>query len=86
MKLAWKDATSYSRDDKDRTPRTWSVEIIPGMRAAVTRRHGLNGWYLNCEPWFTARPLESIAIEDAKAEAEALLKSRAAAMLKAING
>lgn len=48
--LKWKDISSYSRDDTKRVPQSFESHV-GGIRVVVTRRHGLVGWFLVCEPW-----------------------------------
>lgn len=47
----WKDITSYSKDDKDRTPTSWALQLGGGLRIVVTKGHiyykGL--WVMHCE-------------------------------------
>lgn len=47
----WKDITSYSRGDKDRTPTTWALQLGGGLRITVTKGHiyyqGI--WVMHCE-------------------------------------
>lgn len=68
MKLNWKDESSWSRSDIDRTPKTWSSEVGQ-FRAVVTRRHGLSGWYVEFANLFNYKPLMAAEIEEAKREA-----------------
>ena len=73
--LAWKDETSYSRNETNRTPKTW-VAKVGSLRLYVTRHidHGENDWLCSCDPFFDIRMLESKEIDEAKAEAVVLLK------------
>lgn len=82
MTPQWNNATSYSQRDTDRAPRTWNMDVC-GLRICVTRRHGLEGWYLICEPWHSLRLLKSADIDDAKAEAMELIGRRARELAKA---
>jgi len=56
---AWKDTTSYSRDDRMRTPTCWSMTIRDCARITVLSSHlyypGV--WVVTCDPWFNAEPL-----------------------------
>lgn len=66
----WKDVSSYSKSDTDRSPK--SVELVAGrVRIAVTRYiHNPGVWHLNCDALrFNYRELESEELEAAKAEA-----------------
>jgi len=50
MKHKWQDMTSYSRDDKDRIPRTFSIEGDHHLLVVVTRwiYGDPESWYLTC--------------------------------------
>lgn len=69
-KPEWKDETSYSRADTDRTPRTWVLESKL-LRVTVHRHIYYPGkWLLSCERVSVDTiPLESTEIDDAKREA-----------------
>ena len=82
MSLQWNNTTSYSQNEKDRTPRTWQMDVC-GIRICVTRRFGLQGWYLICEPWHSQRLLKSTDVDDAKTEAMELIGRRARDLAKA---
>ncbi len=70
----WKDITTYSQGDKERIPRSWQMDI--GMfRLIVTRKHGLEGWFMDVHGIISFRRLESEEISDAKLEALAGLKN-----------
>lgn len=72
----WEDVTSYSRGDTDRTPRSWKYDA-GGLKIVVTRHIDYPGtWILRCEPWFSARQLESDDVESAKAEALGLVREK----------
>lgn len=47
--VQWKDATSYSYNDKERVPRIWET-TIGAIRLSVHRYIGLDGWYLSTNP------------------------------------
>jgi hypothetical protein len=78
--MNWKNITSYSQGQKDHPVET--TEIRPsGFRIVVTRLRGITGkWFLSCE-FFDRRQLTSEALEDAQAEAVALVKERLTAIL-----
>lgn len=47
-KPKWKDATSYSRDERGRVdPNAWEL-VVSDLRIVVHRWHGLEGWYGSC--------------------------------------
>jgi hypothetical protein len=71
MSREWKDETSYSRDEEDQTPRTWSISLGKKWgrdRLSVTRTHGLDGWWILSEVT-GRRELKSATIDAAKVEA-----------------
>lgn len=73
MAFQWHDLSSWSRGDVDRTPKTWQVRV--GLfRLIVTRRHGLEGWFIEFADQFNYRKLNNIEIEKAKEEAIVLVR------------
>ena len=64
----WKNTTSYSRGDKERVPRSWSVEL-GRFRLSVHRYHGCDGWFASCEPLFRNRELSAGSDDKRKIEA-----------------
>lgn len=58
MRKGWKDITSYSAGDKDREVKSAKL-LIGSFCLCVTRRHGLDGWFVNCEPFWDYRSLKS---------------------------
>lgn len=82
--MIWKNITSYSQGQKDRQVDT--VEIRPsGYRIVVTRLHGLPGkWFLTCS-FFDRKELKSEVLEDAQAEAIALVKAQLTAIVKELS-
>lgn len=82
--LAWKDTTSYGRNDKDSVPRTWEL-TTGGCRIVVTRsrHHDENQWILFV---YGAMRLEDTVLEsekqdDALREALRLLSETAQAVV-----
>lgn len=74
-KAEWKDISSYSRYDKDRTPHTWELRIGT-VKLCVTRHVDCNPdeWMVQCsQTTFNMRVLKAKDTEDAKTEALALL-------------
>ena len=71
--LKWKDETSYSQGETDRTPRVYAARV--GMlRAVVHRLHGIpDQWFFSCEPFTKNRTLKSKKPDTAQQEAETLL-------------
>ena len=52
--MEWKDQTSYSRDDKERIPSVWVLQLTREVRVSVVRSHiyDRENWVLHCQPWF----------------------------------
>lgn len=74
MTSYWKNETTYSKGEKDRTPRVW--RRWDGILCMSVHRHihyPETQWLLSCAPWFDNRELASLDVDDAKAEAEALV-------------
>jgi len=79
----WKDQSSFSRGDKDRTPKTWEF-TSHGVRLVVTRHIDYPGvWIARCDPWFSILELKSTDIEKAKKEAISIV---CGCLRKVING
>lgn len=71
--VQWKDATSYSYNDKERVPRIWET-TIGAIRLSVHRYIGLDGWYLSTNPDIcSTRTLKGETHEQAKQEAILLM-------------
>ncbi len=45
--LEWKDASSYSRNDKERIPTVWELKV-GGLRIVVHRIIHYPEWYVSC--------------------------------------
>lgn len=69
----WRDITSYSQRDQQRIPQSWELDC-GRIRLVVTRRHGLEGWYVSADGFFSYSALGSADIEHAKVEAMERLK------------
>ena len=63
----WEDVSSWSRDEKDRTPKTWQCRLGP-MVLVVTRHVHYRGWVMRSD-FDECQPLMSSEIEAAKNEA-----------------
>lgn len=86
----WKDTSSWSQSDKDRsTPTAWTWE---GKTFDVVVHHLYgcgDGWYVSCCRGaldISRRPLSSSNAEDAKAEALSLVQGILVRMLREIGG
>lgn len=55
----WKDKTSYSRDDRERIPSIWQLQLTRDIRISVVRKHIHNpdSWVMHCAPWFDTQSL-----------------------------
>ena len=69
-KNQWNDATSYSRDDKERKPTAWEI-CGDRLRIYITCRHINNpgNWVMHCRPWFDTTDLKVDTLEEAKEKA-----------------
>ncbi len=73
--IEWKDRTSYSRSETDRTPRSWHARA--GMIEIAVHRHvsyAPDVWLLSCPPIADKLVLTSKDIDEAKAEAVRYVK------------
>lgn len=68
--MRWKDITSYSKDEKDRTPRSFAANV-GGLRIIVTRHFYAkkDEWVLFCSPWFDRFVVGNGSADDARAAA-----------------
>lgn len=75
MELKWKDATSYSYNDKERIPVTFEL-ILGELRIVVTRMYNLTDtWFLHCRKLhIDSHDLRVNDLEIAKHEALKLVK------------
>lgn len=71
----WKDTSSYSRDDKERKPFTWSLTLGDRLGIAVTcgHIHFPGSWVMHCH-WLAMEkieigPVHTMTLEQAQAEA-----------------
>jgi len=73
MKIAWRDASSYSRGERGTVePTAWEiVSASPGrMRVCVHRVHRLEGWFVTChELRIDRRELGDVTLDEAKMSA-----------------
>jgi hypothetical protein len=79
----WKDGTSYSRGDKDRTPRDWRA-TIDGMVVIVHRHIHYPGlWLVSCaDLGVDTVPLDASEVGAAKREALRFLHDRLKGMMQ----
>jgi len=79
MNYSWKDVTSHSRrETEEERKQIQSVEAQIGREArlVVTRRHGLDGWYIDLHLYgINYREARSDSLDDAKVEAVELAKA-----------
>lgn len=66
----WRDVSSFSQLDKDRTPRTWEIRL-DWLKVTVTRHihYPEDAWVLQCRMLSGDHQLVSHEIEAAKTEA-----------------
>lgn len=79
MAIEWTDRTSYSKRDKDRTPRSWEWKHH-GVIVIVHRHidYGPDVWLVSCgELGASAIPLDATDVDAAKEEALRFLEERA---------
>lgn len=81
--MEWVDATSYSRGDKERVPKTWQAKHL-GVRLTVTRRIHEEGWFVMCHAAsIDCVGLGDIPLEEAKEAAVLKLFEKAEALVAA---
>jgi hypothetical protein len=73
--MLWKDASSYSKSDTDRSPNCW-VAKAGNLRLTLHRHihYPKDTWLLSCAPFFDKRVLLSKDIVEAKSEALSLVR------------
>lgn len=81
MTPQWRDVSGYSRGERGVIePVSW--ELDGPLRVVVTRRHGERGWFVTSYTLNSNHtPLGSPNIDDAKAEAIELIRTRLTALL-----
>lgn len=73
--MKWNDETSYQRGESNRTPRTWTARAGRFRITMFRHRHfPADAWLVTCEPLFDTRQLKATDVEQAKAEAIALVR------------
>lgn len=68
--IEWKDQTSFSRGETDRTPRVWTGRVGAVSIAVLRHRDYPDTWVMQCELislW--PRDLETNDVDDAKRKA-----------------
>jgi hypothetical protein len=71
----WKDTSSYSRSDTDRTPRTWRM-TLKRLSFVVTRHrdYAPDEWVFRCHELGLEAKLKSKGQEEAKQEALRIMR------------
>lgn len=78
----WKDISSFSQGDKERTPNSFELRPNGHVRLAVHRhRSAPTTWHLTCAPWFDTHPLRAEDANTAKRYAVEMVRDRASALL-----
>ena len=81
MALKFKDISSYSQSDKDRTPHSFEARV-GGFRLVVTRHiHYPEQWLLRCDP-FLETAIDDCPAKDAQRQAVVLLRGNLTACIK----
>ena len=75
MNHKWEDISSYSRNDKERIPSVWQIDI-GGLSLCVHRHihYPKDSWLFSCDLLFDKYELDSKNIDEAKDEAINLVK------------
>jgi len=84
--MLWKDESTFSQGDTDRSPRVWRAKA--GKVLITVHRHihhPKDAWLVSCAPFFDTKSLASKSADDAKAEAIALVRAEINAALKSLN-
>ena len=78
------DASPVTEADKARTPRMVAVDLVPWLTLQVTRHYRHPGrWVAQCPPILDTHILQADELEDAKVEAQELVRQHLAfALLK----
>lgn len=84
---AWVDSTSYSRDDRERVPQTWTIKFADDFHVTITRHvhYPADAWLLYCPALgisHTETPYTDL--EQSKAWALRGVRDRLARWLKAV--
>lgn len=68
--MQWKDISSYSQRDTDRTPKTWELKVAR-LTVIVTRHihHAPDAWVLSCDPFCSAFEIGNGTADEAKSAA-----------------
>lgn len=88
----WKDVTSYSRDQKDRTPDSWQLRLTRDVVITITRSHiyDRENWVMHCRPWFDTFSLQLPSTpenrDEAMAQAVALVRDKISTLAAALRG
>lgn len=67
--MKWGDATSYSRGDRERIPRTWELPVSDVFKITITRHihYSPETWLLYCPAiGISLTPCPSADLEEAK--------------------
>lgn len=75
MSLKWVDATTYSRDDRDRTPHAWKA-YAGQFRVTVTNGHihYKGQWVMHFHPLLNTHLIEAADADEARAVAERVVR------------
>jgi hypothetical protein len=81
----WRDESSWSRGDVDRTPKTWVMDLFPGVRLTLTRHIHLDPdeWMVRL-PWAEVVLKRGLTADMAKARAEMYVVAQLKAALRSL--
>lgn len=84
-KKHWKDASSYSRGDKNKVPNIWVLMVGP-LKISVVYNHIYypDQWTFSCSPFFEHEELGNISAQEAQDKAIQLVRAALKNTLQAI--
>lgn len=87
-KLKWRDETSFSRHEADRTPKTWTLEAAPLKLVVHRHLHYPGSWLVSVRGMdsIDMRPLKAKDSEAAKVEAVGIVVAALRSALSRLNG
>jgi len=83
----WRDVSSFSQGEKDRTPRTWHAQF-GRFKMTLTRhsRHAPDAWVATVDGVFERREMGSKDVREAACQARAMLQDELETAIKALIG
>ncbi len=82
----WKDASSYSKSDKERIPNTWVLNFrVWGLTIHRHVHYSPDVWLMSCHSLgISQREIGKVSVEEAQAEALRIARLKLQTMLKEI--